>query len=141
MRITISEARARLGQLCARAQDPRQVIVLTRHGRALAAIVSIDEVQRIWRLQEDAWFGRRNPLTGRRRSGAAKVGMQLVPGPDGRLVTAGEAAELVRDRQLTRAEERRVLEAGGLSPVEGGELAAGAAPGAGWLRRVMGWGR
>ncbi|WP_367998686.1 type II toxin-antitoxin system Phd/YefM family antitoxin [Shimia thalassica] len=48
MNLTISEARAHLGQLCTRAQDPRQPIILTRHGKPIAALVSMAEVQRIW---------------------------------------------------------------------------------------------
>ena len=43
--------------------------------------------------------------------------------------------------QLTRAEERRILEAGGLEVVEGGELAAVPEDGAkkrSWLRAMIG---
>lgn len=137
MRLTVSEARARLGQICAQAQDPREAIVLTRHGRDIAAVVSMAELARIWKLQDDDWFGRRNPLTGRRRGGAVVLGAGLVAGPDGRPVTAREAAEQVREIQLTRAEERRVLAAGGLAPVAGGEIAERAVPG--WWQRVIGW--
>jgi len=137
MRITVSEARARLGQLCAEAQDPRRTIVLTRHGRELAAIVSIEEVRRIWALQDDAWFGRRNPLTGRRRGGGLAMRSDLTVGPDGKPVTPRAAAEQVREVQMTRAEERRLLEAGGLAPVEGGEI--GAPVRLGWLRRIRIW--
>lgn len=133
MRITVSEARARLGQLCAQAQDPRRPIVLTRHGRELAAIVSMEEVRRIWKLQDDSWFGRRNPLTGGRPGRALSLPMALTAGVDGGLVTQREAAEQVREIQMTRAEERRVLSAGGMAPVEGGEVAA--RPPGEWLRR------
>lgn len=130
MRISVSEARARLGQLCAQAQDPRQIILLTRHGRDLAAIVSLDEVQRIWRLQETQWFGRRLPWSGKRR-GSVVLPMGLTPGPDGWLVSTHEAAEQVREIQMTRLEERQVLEAGGLEPVEGGEIGGTVLPG--WI--------
>jgi prevent-host-death family protein len=51
MKMTIAEARRNLGQLCARAQDPRERILLTRHGEPMAAIVSIDEAKRIWQSQ------------------------------------------------------------------------------------------
>lgn len=123
MRVTVSTARGQLGHLCARAQDPREVIVLTRHGRDIAALVSMTEVARIWASQDDQWFGRKNPLTGRRPSKAMVIAPGLVSGPNGRLVTHREAAEQVREIQLTRAEERRVLKAGGLQAVEGGEIA------------------
>jgi prevent-host-death family protein len=137
MRLTVSKARARLGQLCAQAQDPREVIVLTRHGRDLAAIVSMAEVGRIWKLQDDAWLGRKNPLTGKRPGHTMRLTAGLVPGPDGRVVSMREAAELVREVQMTRAEERRLLARGGLEVVAGGEIGEKAAPG--WVRWVLGW--
>lgn len=149
MRLTVSEARACLGQLCTRAQDPREVIVLTRHGRDVAGLVSIPELERIWRLQDAEWGGPRSPLTGRRRGRSLILGAGLTIGRDGRLVTMREAAEQVRDIQMTRAEERRMLAAGGLEPVEGGEIGVreeAVRPGA-WRRlaRVIGgwvfWGR
>ena len=46
------------------------------------------------------------------------------------MVTPKEAALQVRTMQLTRAEERRILEAGGLEEVEGGELVGEPAPSA-----------
>jgi len=137
MKLTISEARARLGQICATAQDPREVIVLTRHGRDLAAIVSIAELKRIWSAQDESWLGRRNPLTGKRPGQAVVLGAGLVAGPDGRVVSEREAAELVREVQMTRAEERRLLARGGLDVVEGGEI--GEKDGPGWVRWVLGW--
>ncbi len=137
MRVTISEARNRLGQLCAQAQDPREVIVLTRHGRDLVAVVSMEEVARIWKLQDDQWFGRRNPLTGKRRGQSMRLAAGLVPGADGRPVSKREAAEQVREVQMTRAEERRLLAQGGLDVVEGGEIGDKAR--LSWVRWVLGW--
>lgn len=132
MRITVSEARTRLGELFGIAQDPRQPIVLTRHGTEIAAIVSMKEVQRIWALQEREWFGLRWPWS---RSRSVVTPMDLVPGPNGALVTAREAAQQVHDLQMNRAEERRVLASGGLDPVPGGELAEAHWPGwARWIR-------
>lgn len=119
MRMTISEARAHLGHLCTRAQDPRQIIMLTRHGKPIAALVSIPEVQRIWDLSEAQTHGARHPLTGKRgRSGL----MGMVMGRNGDFVTTREAAQQVREIQMDRAAERAVLEFGGLEPVEGGEV-------------------
>ena len=68
MRLTLTEARSRLGELCTLAQDPRHPIVLTRHGRPLAALVSIAEVKRIWDLESDQRFGMRHILNRRRGS-------------------------------------------------------------------------
>ena len=133
MRVTVSTAREKLGHLCARAQDPREVIVLTRHGRDIAALVSMPEVARIRALQDDDWFGRKNPLTGQRPSKILVVPPGLVPGPNGRLVTHREAAEQVHEIQMTRAEERRVLAAGGLEAVVGGEIAEKVERRRGWF--------
>ena len=124
MRYTVSQARAQLGQLVMRAQDPREVIVLTRHGRPLAALVSIPEANRIWELEAEATTGWKHPLSGLRgwwSRGKGIPGME--PGPDGNYVTPREAALRVREIQMTRAEERRILERGGLEPVAGGEIA------------------
>ncbi len=66
MRLTISQARARLGELATLSQDPRQVIVLTRYGKPIAALVSMNEAQRIWELMDDDTIGRKHPLSGLR---------------------------------------------------------------------------
>ena len=58
MRVSVSTARGQLGQLCARAQDPREGIIWTWHGHDIAAVVSVQEVKRIWAMQDDDWFGR-----------------------------------------------------------------------------------
>ncbi|EEE38024.1 hypothetical protein RKLH11_1865 [Rhodobacteraceae bacterium KLH11] len=59
----------------------------------------------------------------------------MEPGPDGRYLTARDAALEVREIQMTRAEERRILRRGGLEPVAGGEIAA--RPVASLWRRVF----
>lgn len=123
MRYTISQARAALGHLITRAQDPREVIVLTRRGKPQAALVSIAEAERIWDLSDAQTMGGRHPLSGLRgwwSRGRGIAGME--PGPDGTYVTAREAALQMQDIQRSRAEERRILTKGGLDPVEGGEL-------------------
>ena len=125
MRLTISQARARLGELATLSQDPRQVIVLTRYGKPIAALVSMNEAQRIWELMDDDTIGRKHPLSGVRgwwSKGRGIPGME--PGPDGSYLTARDAALKVREIQMTRAEERRILERGSLDLVAGGEIAA-----------------
>ncbi|MGV6804207.1 MAG: type II toxin-antitoxin system Phd/YefM family antitoxin [Ruegeria sp.] len=125
MRYSISEARAHLGELVTQTQDPREVVVLTRHGKPLAALVSITEAARIWDLEADERVGWKHPLSAMRgwwSQGQSIPGME--PGPDGTYVTAREAALKVREIQMTRAEERRILTRGGLEPVAGGEVAA-----------------
>ena len=122
MNLSVSQARRQLGQLVTLAQDPRVPIVLTRHGRPVAALVSVAEVNRIWRLQEEEWMGPKSILSGRAR-GALIARKSLIIGPGGKAITRSEAAEIVHQRQMTRAEERRVLSEGGLTPVDNGELA------------------
>ena len=129
MRCTISHARAHLGDLVTRAQDPREVIIRTRHGKPLAALISTTEASRIWHLQDDDEIGWKHPLSRTRgmwSRGRNSPGME--PEPDGIYVTAREAALKVREIQMTRAEERRILARGGLDPVAGGELAARPVP-------------
>lgn len=81
----------------------------------------MEEVKRIWTLQTEDW-GPRNPLTGRKESGALVLPEGMTTGTDGRIITLREAAREVWRIQMGRADERRMLEAGGLPPVEGGEL-------------------
>ncbi len=122
MKLTITHARTCLGQLCARAQDPRETIVLTRHSKPLVALMSIEEAERIWDLQDADEHGPKNPLSGR-RGGCLVPGM--VPGLDGTPVTPRNAALQMREVQMARAEERRILQEGGLVAVEGGEVSVG----------------
>ncbi|NVO57232.1 type II toxin-antitoxin system Phd/YefM family antitoxin [Rhodobacteraceae bacterium B1Z28] len=125
MRCSISYARDHLGQLVTHVQDPREVIVLARRGKPLAALVSITEAQRIWDLEADERIGWKHPLCGMRGWWSKRPTIPgMEPGPDGTYVTAREAALKVREIQMTRAEERRILARGGLDPVAGGELAA-----------------
>lgn len=126
MRCTISHARANLGALVTCAQDPREeVIILTRHGKPLAALVSVAEPKRIWHLQDDDEIGWKHPLSGIRGMWSRRRNIPgMEPGPGGSYVTAREAALKVREIQMTRAEERRILARGGLVPIAGGELTA-----------------
>ena len=120
MEITVTDARCQLGHLVTRAQDPWQRIILTHHGRPVAALMSMEEAERIWQLQNDRLYGPRNPLTGV-RWGQGKA-RDMVFGKNGRLVTWREAALQVQEVQRNRREEREVLLRGGLEPVTGGEL-------------------
>lgn len=111
-RLTISEAREHLASIVLRVQDPTDACVLTRHGKPVAAIVSMASLARI-RRDEDAerWADPRHRPLG------------SVKGLDGREATTDrEAAEIVREVQLARWQERRVLERQGMTPLAGGEL-------------------
>lgn len=113
-RFSTSVARENLSQIILLAQDPRAVVVLTRHGKPVAAVVSMAEMQRILKQQdvEDIsvhgvrklvhWFG------------PSELGAR----------TLEEAGEKVQQMQLDRLAEREVLRKAGLPVVEGGELEA-----------------
>lgn len=122
MQLTISAARQRLGEVVARVQDPNECVVMTRHGTPVAAVVSMANLNRIWQIEDEQDHGMiKHPLNKNMHFIGAPFG-RLVEGLMGRMVTPKEAALQVRTLQLTRLEERRILEAGGLEAVEGGEL-------------------
>jgi prevent-host-death family protein len=118
MQLTVSAARQRLGEVVTRVQDPNECIVMTRHGTPVAAVVSMANLQRIWQIEDEEDRGMiKHPLNKNSHIIGAPF-TRLVQGLRGKMVTPKEAGTL----QLTRAEERRILAAGGLEPVEGGEL-------------------
>ena len=112
MRISTSLARNHLSEIVTRVQDPRAYCILTRHGRPVAAIVSIAEMKRIWSDQdiEDVASGR-------------KIPSKFIYGRGDRFATNAEAAEAIRKVQMDRRMEREVLARAGKEPVPGGEVA------------------
>lgn len=121
--VPTSEARERLSGLITHVQDPRAFAVLTRHGRPVAALVSMAELKRIWQQQDIAEM-----LEGKHR----RSGFYL--GPSGKARTLREAGEEVQKIQLDRKQERELLDMAGLEPVSGGEITA-EMPGHGGRRR------
>ncbi len=111
-RIPVSAARERLSAIVGSVQAPEAACVLTRHGKPVAAVVSIATHKRIRR---DADFER-----------FAKPSDRPYPSIKGRdgtpAQTERQAAEFVREAQLTRWGERRILARNGMEPLEGGEL-------------------
>lgn len=110
--IPVSLAREQLSEIVFRVQDPREYRVLTRHGKPVAAIVSMASLERIWRDERaDGWGDPAQRPGGGIRS------------LDGRYPSSQrEAAEFVREIQLTRWQERQALARGGIAPLEGGEI-------------------
>ncbi len=109
-----STARAKLSQIVTLVQDPRATVILTRHGKPVAAVVSMTELKRIWKSEDidDIVTHGRRPATflfGKAQMGAA---------------TQAEAAEMIRQIQLDRRMEREVLQRQGLAPIPGGEVTA-----------------
>ena len=52
LRLPSSVARSRLSEIITRVQDPRAFVVLTRHDKPVAAVVSMAELHRIWSSQD-----------------------------------------------------------------------------------------
>jgi prevent-host-death family protein len=127
--VSTTAARKCLPQLVAKVQDLREWVVLTRHGKEVAAVVSFEDLKRIFDLHDaDAAARRPPPPPG------------LVRLPKGGFGSPRQAAEQVQKVQMDRKRERKVLEAGGLDVVEGGEVTVDApmprteAEWEGWLR-------
>ncbi|MGB3407894.1 MAG: type II toxin-antitoxin system Phd/YefM family antitoxin [Jannaschia sp.] len=110
--IPISDAREKLAAICTAVQDPDVRVILTRHGRAVAAVVGMNGLGRLIRQQEQEW---------RIRNGWIPTGLRRKRGED-RILSRGDAALQLRDVQLDRLAERRMLAEAGLTPVPGGEL-------------------
>lgn len=119
LKVSTSHARRHLAELVVRVQDPRAYVVLSKHGKPLAAIVSMTELKRIW-ADQDAEDKRRTP--------PPPLPPGFVQGPDGTPVTKRRAAEKVHAIQMTRKEERAMLAAGGLNSIDGGEIGGIADP-------------
>lgn len=116
LRVSTTDARDQLSAIITRVQDPRAFCILTRHGKSVAAIVSMAEMKRIMTQQdiEDISAGRHRPVMFRLGRGGH--------------MTNAEAAEAVQKAQLDRRMEREVLATAGLQPVPGGELVLEAEP-------------
>jgi hypothetical protein len=92
-------------------------------------------LQRIWQIEDEEDRGMiKHPLNKNSHIVGAPFA-RLVQGLRGKMVTPREAALQVPTLQLTRAEERRILAAGGLEAVEGGELGVEVEDGDGAKRR------
>jgi prevent-host-death family protein len=50
--LSIADAKRGLSELCARAEYARETIVVTKHGRPVAAIVSIEDIERLAALED-----------------------------------------------------------------------------------------
>jgi len=131
LRLSTSTARDHLSAIITRVQDPRAFCILTRHGKAVAAVVSMDELHRIIDARDIE-----DVIAGKRRPASFTFGFGL--GAE----TNREAAEKIRQIQMTRRTEREVLAQAGLDPVPGGEMVGEIeveeAKKVGWWRRVWG---
>ena len=97
-------------------------MILPRHGKSVAATVSMLNLKRIWQQQDEQdkgeiWHPLYHILHNRN---CTCIDLEI--GRGGKIVLKSEAALQLRTLQLNRADKRRILREGGLEPVEGGEL-------------------
>ncbi len=109
--VSTSAARDKLSAIITRVQDPRSTVILTRHGKPVAAVVSMAELKRIWKEEEIEDIVKHG-----RRPARFTYGRGL------KAATAHEAAEQVHQVQLDRLMEREILKGADLEPIPGGEL-------------------
>jgi antitoxin (DNA-binding transcriptional repressor) of toxin-antitoxin stability system len=105
-------ARERISQIIHLTQDPRATVILTRHGRAVAAVVSMKELDRIRKQQSVEDISEHGVRSHRFYFGPSELGAK----------TLEEAGEKIQQLQLDRLMEREVLRKAGLPVVKGGEL-------------------
>lgn len=109
-RIATTEARDQLPTIVHFVQDPRATCILTRHGKDVAAIISMAELRRIYKQQDIEEITEHG-----HRPAKFTFGKEMH-------LTNAEAAEHVQRVQMDRLTEREVLKKAGLEPVPGGEL-------------------
>lgn len=109
---TTTEAREKISKIILLAQDPRAAVILTRHGKPVAAVVSMADLRRISHQHEveDISVHRERKMV--HMFGPMKLGAR----------TIAEAGEKIQQLQLDRLAEREVLRHAGLPVVQGGEL-------------------
>lgn len=110
VRLPTSQARDRFSEIIHFIQDPRATCILTRHGKDVAAIISMAELRRIHKQQDIEEITEHG-----HRPAKFTFGKEMH-------LTNAEAAEHVQRVQMDRRVEREVLAAAGLKPVPGGEL-------------------
>ncbi len=110
--ISTTEAREKISKIVLLAQDTRAKVILTRHGRPVAAVVSMRDLDRIEYQQEVEDIAEYGVNKYVHWFGPSDLGAR----------TLEEAGEKVQALQMDRLMERRVLQHAGLMPVKGGEL-------------------
>ncbi len=66
--VNTTELRPRLTKILGRVQHGGEQATIKRHGKPVAAIVSIADLHRIWEAEDEEHCGPRDPVTGRRKS-------------------------------------------------------------------------
>ena len=68
--IPLTQLRSRLTEALDATVQRQNRVILTRHGKQIAALVTIDELDLIWRDEDYTLYGPINPDTGRRHGAA-----------------------------------------------------------------------
>ena len=79
LKLTTTEAREVLAELVSRAAFANERVILTRHGKELAVLVSISDLEQLESLGERG-IGRKKPLTADERKRAVSRGRRALKG-------------------------------------------------------------
>lgn len=79
IRVKSTDIRARLTALLGAVEHGGQKVILLRHGKEVAALVSMADLKRIWEAEDEELYGPRDAKTGRRR-GRALILLRSVTG-------------------------------------------------------------
>ncbi|WP_176438425.1 type II toxin-antitoxin system Phd/YefM family antitoxin [Actibacterium lipolyticum] len=66
-RVNVTDLRPRLTGLLGVVEHGQERVIVMKHGRQVAAIVSMKDYARVWDAEEEELYGPINPETGRRR--------------------------------------------------------------------------
>lgn len=66
LKTNMTQLRPRLTQLLDQVVHNDEAVIITRHGKEIAAIVNIPDFRRVWDAREDWRDGPKDPITGKR---------------------------------------------------------------------------
>ncbi len=79
LRVNTTQVRPRLTELLGRVEHGGEQVIIARHGKAVAVLVSMADWKRICDAEDEELYGPVNPETGRRRGGLVRA-LGLVKG-------------------------------------------------------------
>ncbi|NKW72101.1 type II toxin-antitoxin system Phd/YefM family antitoxin [Rhodobacteraceae bacterium R_SAG10] len=75
IRVNITDVRPQLSRLVGMAEHVGKKVIIARHGKPVAALVSMADFYRIWKDEDEELYGPVDPVSGRRRGGLRLSGM------------------------------------------------------------------
>lgn len=75
IRVNITDLRPRLSKFIGMAEHGGQKVIVARHGKPAAALVSMADFRRIWKVEDEELYGPIDAVIGRRRGGLRLSGM------------------------------------------------------------------